>query len=127
MKRTNENYQYCEHIAETLKKYALGCYRCPGCGQEFDDEGECPTCEEDLEPQSLYDYFADALDIEYRVGSDREYRSCKILVAFGGPNIWIDTEKSKVILQWWTEHAEAEIDEDTNDAINELFEELYNC
>lgn len=126
MKKIEHN-NHCTQIAETLKKYALGCYRCPNCGQEFDDEGECPTCEEDLEPQSLFDYFEDALDIEYRVGSDKEYRSCRILIAYGGPNIYIDTKSGKVELYWWNEEGEAFIDDEVIEAIDELMEELYNC
>ena len=104
--------------------------RCPSCGEIYEGKeygAECEKCEEDLEYFDLFDYFQDVLDVEYRIDRERNFKSAKILVAFGGPTIWVDTEKSKVILQWWNEHAEAEIDDYTNDAINELFEELYNC
>ncbi len=45
-------------------------------------------------------WLEDALDIEYRVDSSKRYRSAKILIAFGGPNAWIDTEKSTVNVYW---------------------------
>ena len=34
---------------------------------------------------------SDWLDIEYRVGSDRKYRSVELCAAWGGPCIWVDT------------------------------------
>lgn len=36
------------------------------------------------------DYLQDALDIRYLVNSDNELLQVQILVAFGGPNIWVD-------------------------------------
>ena len=40
---------------------------------------------------SAWDYLNDALDIEYTVNGAKEYRGASILVAFGGPNITINT------------------------------------
>ena len=73
-----------------------------------------------------FDYLQDALDIEYRVGSDGQYRSAKILVAFGGPNIWIDTGRKKIIGAWWGDYAEAEYLSDALD-LDEACAELWNC
>ena len=36
------------------------------------------------------DYLEDVLDINYYVDQKKEYLGARILVAFGGPNIWID-------------------------------------
>lgn len=126
MKKAEHN-EHCKHIADKLKLYAQGCYRCPMCGEEYEEGDTCPKCGEDLEPQSLIDYFTDALDIEYRIGSDREYRSARIMVAFGGPNIYIDTKSGKVELYWWNEEGESWIDDEVVNAIDEFMEELYNC
>ena len=60
--------------------------------------------EEDI---SAFDYLQDALDIEYIVGSDGQYRGARVLVAFGGPNIWIDTQRGIVEGAWWENHAKA--------------------
>lgn len=46
--------------------------------------------EHDGEEPSAYDWLEDVLDIEYIVGGDGEYRGARVLVAFGGPNIWVD-------------------------------------
>lgn len=36
------------------------------------------------------DYLKDALDIRYLIDSENELLQVQILVAFGGPNIWVD-------------------------------------
>lgn len=74
---------------------------------------------------SGFDYLADALDIEYIVNSDRTFKSARVLVAFGGPNIWIDFQSRAVELYWWGDRATAYFNEDAmgvEDALAELWE-----
>jgi predicted RNA-binding Zn-ribbon protein involved in translation (DUF1610 family) len=144
MKNNNENREWCKSIALRLEAIAAGTiYRCPECGEWITFENDqyngdtaeytCQECnatfdENDLEAVSFYDYFTDSvLDVEWRIGSDRQYRSVKIMVAYGGPNIYIDTAARAVQLYWWTDRAEYPIDPDTVEAINEWAEEWYNC
>ena len=127
----NENREHCKSIAQELEKvYSGELYRCPQCG----DLVEAGTCrcgaevnEESAEPVTLWEYFEDALDIEYRCGGKKEYRSVRIMVTCGGPNIYIDTAKKAVQLYWWTEYAEYPIDSDVCDEIDSIFEECFNC
>ena len=136
----NENKQHCIQIAETLEAIHNGqMYRCPECGEYIDEEyydaetNTCPCCNSeieslyDCEQVGLLDYFENVLDIEYRVGSDRNYRSVRLMVACGGPNIWIDTKASEVQLVWWNESACCPLDPETCDAIDECFGELFDC
>ena len=148
MTNYNENFEHCKSIADTLEDYAHGnMYKCPHCGEihtftEYDetehenDDGitcyTCPNCSGDIEENeldavSMWDYFNDVFDIEYRIGSDRKYRSVKIMVACGGPNIYIDTAARAVLLYWWNERAEYSLTSSTCEAIDEYFEELFNC
>lgn len=145
-----ENREHCKHIAETLEAYAnREIYRCPECGEEFelydargenywfDDEeneiGKCPGCghtsinENEFEPLSLWDYMTDALDVRFVVNSHKEILAVKILVAFGGPNIWIDSESRSVELYWWTDRASYPLSTDVCDALNEWAEEYWGC
>lgn len=143
-KTKRENTEHCKSIADNLEKYADGnAYKCPRCGEiiEWDndqynaDEGRytCLECgeefdESDLEAVSIYDYFTDDIyDIEYRIGSDRQYRSVSLMVACGGPNIYIDTKRKAVLLYWWTDYAEYPLTSSTCEAIDQYFEELFNC
>lgn len=135
-----ENRQHCKRIAEDIEDYYNGLvYRCPECGEIItvpaDWSGEkykCPDCDtvhdgDDLEQLSLYDYFDDVLDIEYRIGSDRQLRSVQIMVAWGGPNIYIDTATEQVELYWWGNRASYPIDSDACNAIDDIFNEYFNC
>ncbi len=75
---------------------------------------------------TLYDYINECLDYTFTVNSDLSYRSVEILVTFGGPNIYINTSKSRVELYWGNEYADYSILYDTNNAIDDIFEEIYN-
>ena len=135
-----KNRNRCKRIAEELEAYAYGLvYKCPDCGETFelpegvDDKWCCPHCHaeggtDDLGPLSLWDYFEDALDIRYLINSDREtVLATKILVAFGGPNIWVDTESRAVELYWWTDRASYLLSGDVCDMIDEWAQELFQC
>lgn len=134
-----ENRQHCEHIAKEIEAYADGnVYRCPECGEEIrmpDDVGDkyrCPHCHtvadvDDYEQLSVWDFLSDVFDIEYRCSSGKEYRSVRIMVACGGPNIYIDTADALVKLYWWNERAEYPLSYEARDAIDEWAEEYWNC
>ena len=146
-----ENREHCRSIAQDVERYANGdMYRCPECGEEFDlytegnyetadnaedgiEKATCPHCGyasenyNDFEPLSLWDYFSDALDVRYLIGSDRSIIAVKVLVAFGGPNIWIDTETKRVELYWWTDRASYPLSLNVCDSIDEWAEEMFRC
>lgn len=133
-KTDRENWEHCKRIAEDLEAYADGrVYCCPKCGAHVQDNCLFCDCGEqvdlfgDWEQMSLYDYFSDCLDIEYRCGSDREYRSVCIMVACGGPNIYIDTAEKAVLLYWWTDRARYYLSSDAVEAVDEWAEEYWNC
>lgn len=75
---------------------------------------------------SAYDYLQDALDIEYTVNSKGEYIGARVLVAFGGPNIWINTRTRTVEGYSWGDKVFAQY---AGDAIglDDALEELWNC
>lgn len=82
----------------------------------------------DFEPNDepcAQDYLNDVLDIEYIIGSDREYRGARVLVAYGGPNIYIDT-KSNIVEGYWGLYSVTASYTDTL-GLNEWLEELYEC
>lgn len=134
----DKNRRHCKHIAHELEAYVDGnVYRCPECNEviripaNVGDKFRCPHCHnvtdiDDYEQSSVWDYMQDILDVEYRCGSDKEYRSCKIMVACGGPNIYIDTAAAMVKLYWWTEYAEYPISYEARDAVDEWAEEYWN-
>lgn len=84
-------------------------------GRDIENEGEF----------SAFDYLQDALDIEYIVNSKAEYLGARVLVAFGGPNIWVNTRTNTVEGAWWSDSATASFTD--NIGLNEALEELWNC
>jgi len=78
----------------------------------------------DDESYTAMDYVCEALDIEYYIGSDGEYRGARLLVAFGGPNIWVDVKTNRVEGYWWGDSYSCTFDDnmDLDDACRELWE-----
>ena len=74
---------------------------------------------------SAFDYLQDALDIEYIVNNRGEYLGARVLVAFGGPNIWVNTRTGTVEGHWWADKAFASFTD--NLGLDEALEELWNC
>ena len=135
----NKHNEHCKAIADTLEAIADGrLYKCPECGEYVEDNNLFWTCgcqvdligSEESDPWeqvSFYDYFENALDIDYIVNSSKEYKACRIMVAWGGPNKYINTSDRKVELYWWTESGSFYLSGDTCDAIDEWAEENFAC
>lgn len=123
----DRNTEHCKHIAETLEAVAEGrAFFDADLGMVIADGFE--NIPEDAEPFGFIDYFEGGLyGIEYRVRSDREYRSARAMVACGGPNIYIDTRTGAVELRWWSDSASYPIAEDACKELDEFFMELYEC
>lgn len=79
----------------------------------------------DGEAMSAFDYLQDALDIEYIVSSKKEYLGARVLVAFGGPNIWVNTRTNKVEGYWWGDSASASFTDSIG--LDDALSELFNC
>lgn len=81
---------------------------------------------QDDEPFNAFDYLSDALDIEYVVSNKKEYLGARVLVAFGGPNIWINTRTKQVEGYWWGDKCVLSYDNDEMD-LDGALSELFNC
>ena len=92
----------------------------------FDGYG---TEDEDGEYQDAFKYLEDVLDINWILNSDRSLKGARLLVAYGGPNIWIDTTKGTVEGHWWgdsytdTYDTNSEFSKDLDEALNTI----YSC
>lgn len=107
--RNNENREYLLRVREEIELYYNG----------FTDE--------DGEEKSMYDYLSDILDYSITIDSQMRYQSCKVWVALGGPNIWIDTANREICLAWGGERDSIYLNGDICDEIDDYFEEIYNC
>ena len=133
------NREHCKEIADTLEAITEGrLYKCPDCGEFVADDQLFCGCgkqvdligynySEPWENVSFCDYFADMLDINYITDARKNYVACRILVAWGGPNIYVNTWDAKVELRWWTDRAEFWLSRETCNAIDEWAEDYFNC
>jgi hypothetical protein len=119
---SKEINDHVKHIANQLSTPALYCQECDHCLE--DDCEHCPTCKNEVYTIGALDYISDALDIEYTVSSGGEYLGARVLVAFGGPTIWINTRHNRVEGAWWGDSADfSYVDEmGLDDACREIFE-----
>lgn len=103
------------------------CESCTECGADLHDTNTCPECEhENCDTISGFDYILTALDFNYILNSDRTYKGAHLLVAFGGPNIWVDTSTKTVTGGWWGDSYSATYSMDEMD-IDGACEELFGC
>ncbi len=142
MSNEEHNKNICKNIANEIEAYnEHRMYRCPECGEviEWNDDCydleestfTCPRCEatfdeDELQALSIYDYLAkNCYDVEYRIDSRGNYKSVELMVAGGGPNIYIDTADNRVKLNWWFERAECSFLPDVGNAIDDYYEQEY--
>lgn len=145
----NENMEHCKAIADNLEKVASGDYfmydgklfpidtddfsEVKGC--RYDEENDMyimadgeELCEGDVYPVDILEWLGDDVyDVEYTVGSEKDYRSVRIMVACGGPDIYLNTRTKDVELYWWSESARYPMSKDVIDYIDSVFEELFAC
>tara|TARA_R100001377_G_scaffold75583_2_gene52202 strand:+ start:11 stop:394 length:384 start_codon:yes stop_codon:yes gene_type:complete len=88
--------------------------------QRWHDEGE----PEDFTP-SGYDYLDDVYDIEYIIDVNGNYRGAELMVAGGGPNIYVETRDNTVRGYWGGDKAQWHYVD--NIGLDDACEELYQC
>lgn len=86
---------------------------------------ESIECEWEEGTPNAFEYLQDALDIEYIVNGKREYLGARVLVAFGGPTIWIDTRRKVVEGHWWGDSFVAHYGDALG--LDEVLETLWEC
>lgn len=73
------------------------------------------------------DYIQDALDITYTFNSQRELIGATLLVAYGGPNIYIDLNDGYVKGSWGYDEARAPFGGENVQDLLEALGDLFHC
>ena len=118
------NRDHCKSIAEDLDKIANGYIYRNEDGEKVDasDLDEIP---EDWEIVTMLDYFEDVYNARFVLDSNLHYWAVKLMVACGGPNIWVNTESENVELFWWGDHASYPLSRDAVYAIDDFARDWY--
>ena len=76
--------------------------------------------------EELAEYLEDVCDVEIKIGGDFKYRSVELQIAFGGPNMYLDTATCKIKGYWgFGDSFYAEVSDDVADAVDDYFENYY--
>lgn len=111
--------EYAERMASEIRERTREGYPFGMSDEDTDDYSGEP------EPLTAYDYLADVLNIIYSVDGDRSYRGARILIGYGGPNVWIDTNTNALEV-YWGETATRYLPSQFIDHLDEALEELWN-
>ena len=90
----------------------------------FDVMGSCTEPDDYERAQDGYSYFANSLEVEWVTDDRGLYKGANILVAFGGPTVWVNTRKQIVEGAWWNESYSAAYNYDAYD-LHGVGAELY--
>lgn len=93
------------------------------CINPDNDEHECDTA--DMSAASAIDFLSDVLNIKYVINSDRSYNSGRVMLSYGGPNVWVDTRSRQLEVYWDTSETRTlprEFVSQLDDALAELWE-----
>lgn len=125
-----QSHGQCVYIAETLEAIAnddLYLYdgefytsaALEGSGVDIDSD--------EVQPATIYDYLTDdgIYNLEFRMHNKHDVKSVSVMVACGGPNIYIDTGSGYVELYWWGTTDKVGISNTVCDIVNEWAQELW--
>ena len=103
------------------------CESCTECGADLGKSSFCPECEcHNASHLSGFDYVSDVLDVNWVLDSNREFKGARLMVAYGGPTIWIDTSTNTVSGGWWGDSYSATYSRDEMD-IEGACSEWFGC
>lgn len=102
----------CEYIREELEQI---------CENDFSEE-ELQERKDNGYPCDMWEYFQDVLDVNFIIDINKKYRSAKIYVTLGGPNIWIDTDTATIQGRWGSTSVEVPISYNLRDEIDYVVE-----
>ena len=117
------------HVVSIIRDIEYGAKRecCTECSATLEQSDYCPECGTYC-PDMLsgFDYLADVLDVEWVLHQDRTLKGARLLVAFGGPNIWINTATQTVEAYWGGDSVHLSYMQDEL-GLEEAVSEWFNC
>ena len=94
------------------------------------------TCEEQLQrmckniaeditagKEDVHEWMNDVYDIEWITFNDHKYKAARLMVAGGGPNIWVNLQTGTVDGYWWGDTCKHRFED--NLGLDEYLEELH--
>ena len=85
----------------------------------------CKSIAEDITAgkEDAHKWMEGVYDIEWITHNDHTYKAARLLVAGGGPTIWVNLHTDTVDGYWWGDHCKHSFDD--NIGLNNYLEELH--
>ena len=64
-------------------------------------------------------------DIEWITHQDKTYKSARLMVAGGGPSIWVNLQRNVVQGYWWGDYCEHHFSDQIG--LDEYLQEIFDC
>ena len=74
---------------------------------------------------NAHEWMEDVYEIEWITYGDHKYKAARLLVAGGGPNIWVNLQTNTVDGYWWGDTCKIHFTD--NIGLDEYLEELHSC
>ena len=78
-----------------------------------------------LEVCPAADFMEGVYNIEWITHQDKTYKAARLLVAGGGPNIWVNLQRNVVQGYWWGDYCEHRFSDQIG--LDEYLEEIFDC
>jgi hypothetical protein len=75
--------------------------------------------------EDAHDWMEDVYDIEWITYQDKSYKGARLMVAGGGPNIWVNLKSNIVQGYWWGDYFEYGFTD--NIGLRDYLVEIYDC
>jgi len=80
---------------------------------------------ETIEVCPASDFMEGVYDIEWITHQDKTYKSARLMVAGGGPSIWVNLQRNVVQGYWWGDYCEHHFSDQIG--LDEYLEEIFDC
>ena len=75
--------------------------------------------------EDAHEWMEDVYEIEWITYGDKTYKSARLMVAGGGPNIWVNLKSNIVQGYWWGDYFEYGFTD--NIGLRDYLVEIYDC
>ena len=87
----------------------------------------CKNIAEDITAgkEDANEWMEDVYDIEWITYQGKTYKSARLMVAGGGPSIWVNLQRNVVQGYWWGDYCEHHFSDQIG--LDEYLQEIFDC
>ena len=98
---------------------------CKNIADDITNPKEIPDIDDEPRTETASSWMEGVYDVRYLVDREKEYMGAMLLVAGGGPTIWVNTWTSEVEGSWAGDRCTHYFQD--NIGLDDYNEEMYNC